>query len=82
MPQHPDVGRHVKYVDEHGAEHDALLTAVHGPTLGDNAVNLLYVSLDEAKYDPYGRQVERASSVAPDGPQAAHGRFYRVPSVE
>lgn len=61
----------VRFWDEHRVEHDALLTAVHGTLQRDEddkiiqipCVNLVYVSLDESKTDPYGRQVERKTSV-------------------
>jgi hypothetical protein len=67
----------VVYVDEHGHEHEALVTAVHG-TFGVNPINVVYVSADRSKHDQYGRQVERASSVQAAGPTAAHGRFYKA----
>lgn len=76
---HEAIGTVVRYVDEHGRPHDALLTAVHGETLGVHAVNLVYVSEDEAKHDPFGRQIERASSVAAQNEHSAHGRYYTVP---
>lgn len=75
---HEAIGTVVKYVDEVSVAHDALITEVHGPELGVNSINLVYVVSDENKTDPYGRQIERASSVSPEGPNTAYGRFYRV----
>ena len=78
MQTHEAVGTTVTYVDEVSVEHDALVTAVWGQEFGVGAINLVYVSSDEKKDDPYGRQIERASSVSAEGPSTAHGRFYRV----
>lgn len=75
---HPEVGTPVEYVDPVGISHEALVTAVWGPELGKNAINLVFVVKDENKTDSCGRQIERATSVAPDGPQAAHGRYYKT----
>lgn len=74
----PYVGSAVTYVDEYSVEHRALITACWGPDLGKNAVNVVYVSGDASQSDPYGRQIARASSVSPEGPHTAHGRYYRV----
>lgn len=76
----PQVGESVIYVDEYGHPHFALVSANWGGTTSDAAaINLLYVSLDETKRDPYGRQIERMSSVVPGHVQAAHGRYYLRP---
>ena len=75
----PHVGEVVEYVDAVGRSHQAILTAVWGPELGKHAVNLVYASEDAAERDPYGRQIKRDTSVSPEGPHTAHGRFYRVP---
>jgi hypothetical protein len=74
----PHVGKVVEYADPVGKVHQAILTAAWGPELGECAVNLVYVSDDVAERDPYGRQIKRETSVAPEGPHTAHGRFYRV----
>lgn len=76
-PNHHEVGTVVEYVDEYGVSHEAILTSVWGE-VGVSAVNLVYVSEDETKTDPWGRQIERAASVSVEGPATAHGRFYRV----
>lgn len=60
------VGDPVKVVDEEYAEHVGLVTAVHGSFDRADSVpliNTIYVSGDSAKHDPYGRQVERLSSL-------------------
>jgi len=74
---HPMTGKVVLYVDPVGKEHEALVTAVWGE-FGVNPINVIYISSDEDKHDPYGRQIERETSVQAAGPTAAHGRFYRV----
>jgi hypothetical protein len=40
------------------------------------SINLVYVTGDEAKTDPYGRQIERATSVVHKSGQSAHGRYW------
>lgn len=70
-----DVGDAVRVVDEHYVEHVGLVTAVHGKfgQTYDTAdggtrthvpcINVVCISADSAKTDPYGRQVERMSSL-------------------
>ena len=85
----PQPGQTVVFVDEHGKRHDALLTAVHGEAMMVNdrlrdgekveyqpCVNLLFVTGDEAKRDPYGLQIERESSVVHRCDQSAHGMYW------
>lgn len=59
------IGDAVKVVDENYVEHIGLVVAVHGTF--DSAyvplINAVYISADSAKHDPYGRQVERLSSL-------------------
>lgn len=58
-------GDAVKVVDETYAEHVALVTCVHGE-FADNfapCINVVYVSDDASKRDPYGLQLERMSSL-------------------
>jgi hypothetical protein len=73
----PKVGDVITYVDEVGVEHDALVTVYFGGDRPDGALNCVYTSSDESKSDPYGRQIERASSVSRESEQTAHGRFWR-----
>lgn len=67
----------VTYVNETGVEHKALVTIVHGNT-AQSCINVVYVSTDETKRDPYGRQVERASSVQRKSDVTANGRYFTV----
>lgn len=70
------IGSHVIYVDERAVEHDALVTAVHGAE--PHSLNLIHVSSDETKTDPYGRQLEqRPCSVVHQSAQPAHGRYWK-----
>jgi hypothetical protein len=85
------VGDSVIFVDTHRVSHEALVTTVHGEartmmvTQTDGslkemwwepAVNLVYVSGDINKSDPYGRQLERASSVVHIDVSTAGGYCY------
>jgi hypothetical protein len=56
------VGSRVIYTDTHRVDHEALVTAAHGLPDKYQCINVVYVSDDAAKTDPYGRQIERASS--------------------
>lgn len=40
------------------------------------SVNVVYATGDDAKTDPYGRQIERATSVVHKTLQAAHGMYW------
>jgi hypothetical protein len=77
------VGSAVTYVDEHGEEHQALITQrwdgqpADTPIKETAAVNLLYVSGGDAETDQYGRQIKRASSVQGESAVTAPGRFWR-----
>jgi hypothetical protein len=54
----PQLGHAVIYHDPVGTPHDALVTAVWSPTY----INVVFVSGDDTKQDPYGRQIERSTS--------------------
>jgi hypothetical protein len=83
----PKAGDLVEYVDENGHKHNAIVSACHGNeanvwekedgTKVLPVINVLYVSADETKTDPYGRQIERASSVQHVAGTTAKGRFWR-----
>jgi hypothetical protein len=79
-----NIGDSVIYVDEHGQEHCALVTVLHEGFAqsygGEVGCNLVYVSGDAEKSDPYGRQIDRATSVVHQSGQPAHGRFWRLPT--
>lgn len=53
------IGDVVQFTDEHAATRAALITHVWS----DDMVNLVTVDPDPAKDDPYGRQIERRTSV-------------------
>lgn len=59
-------GDHVRFFDEHWTEHNALVTAVWGTPSEEwmPCINLVFVVTDAAKKDPYGRQIDRRTSVA------------------
>lgn len=74
----PLIGQSVVYVDSHGVEREALVTAVFPGMQGQHAgVNVVYVSGDESRKDGCGRQTERATSVCHQSVQAAHGNYWR-----
>lgn len=74
------IGDAVEFVDELGVQHHALVTNVFDN--GDPekyptpAINVVYVSQDEAAGDQYGRQLVRKSSVTHKSNQSAHGYFW------
>lgn len=45
-------------------------------------VNLLFTSADESKQDPYGRQIERESSVVHKTDSTANGNYWMWPGEE
>jgi len=59
-------GDPVKVVTEDYEERMALVTVVHGQFREDGpppCINVVYVSSDPSKRDPYGQQLERMSSL-------------------
>ena len=68
------IGDIVTYVDEVRVNHQALVTAVHGP----ECINVAYTSIDSDKHDSWGRQIERASSVQKKSDFTAEGRYFTV----
>jgi len=75
-PHTPKVGDVLVVTDELGVEHDALVTIYFGYDRADGALNCVFVSNDVDKTDPYGRQLERLSSVSRQSDNTAHGRFW------
>lgn len=76
------IGDHVKVVDEQGRLHDGLVTqqwGAPGRVLKDDerpAINVAFISADEDKMDPFGRQIERLSSCTHKNYQGAPGRYW------
>lgn len=75
----PVIGQSVKFTDAHGQGHAALVTAVHGSARADwqPSLNLVFVTDDTSKTDPYGRQIERHTSVVHRFVQGANGMFWQ-----
>jgi len=71
------LGNHVIYVDELRKEHNALVTTIHGNADDKPSINLVYVSMDENKIDPYGRQLERQTSCVHIDNQSAKANCYK-----
>ncbi|HEY2509510.1 MAG TPA: hypothetical protein VGI39_01520 [Polyangiaceae bacterium] len=57
------VGQAIVFIDGQRERHDALVTRTWESLGGMPGVNLVLVSSDEAKGDPYGRQIERHTSI-------------------
>lgn len=72
-----EIGQSVIFVDEHREEHVALVTNVWQSSGGLPGCNVVYVSDDESKSDPYGRQVERKTSIVHQSVQPAGGMCWR-----
>lgn len=74
------IGDSIRYVDSKARVHNALVTVVWPIFGGGNApnygCNLVYVAGEEDKTDPYGRQLERATSVCHKSAQPAPGNFW------
>jgi len=87
-------GDHVVFVDSYRKPHNALITNVFDNGMGLNAflvnyngrlpaINVLYVTDDAAKTDPYGHQVERATSVCHGSAQPVRaGMYFLFPDEE
>lgn len=73
------IGDAVIFTDAVSKEHKALVTAVWGSehSQWEPAINIVFVSDDEARTDQYGRQLERHTSVVHKTAQPAHGMFWR-----
>lgn len=76
------VGDQVVYVDKTGARRPALVTAVWGKETypyedgTGPTINLVFVSDDATKQDPYGRQIERETSIVHHSLQTAPGNYW------
>jgi hypothetical protein len=90
------IGMPVVYVDEYRRERPALVTNQFGAAGAivdvdafkarhgcGPSVNVVFAALDEDKHDPYGRQLERETSVAHvSGKPMREGRYWRFPDEE
>lgn len=83
MERNYEVGAHVIYVDPRGQRRDAIVTVwwgnFGGGTQPNVGCNLVFVADDETKKDPYGRQIERATSVCHKAAQPAPGNYWCWP---
>lgn len=84
-----EVGSSVVFTDKHFVDRVALVTAIWGSpnwrkdveTHGTDSlpcINLIFVSGDSAKDDPYGRQMERETSVVHATSSSAGGCCWRM----
>jgi hypothetical protein len=77
----PEIGDVVTYVDPHGREYKALVTAVwpfEYDALGNKpaGLNLVVVSQDPSQTDDYGRQIIRPSSIPHKTCQPAPANYW------
>ncbi len=72
------IGAAVIYVDPRGKRREAIVTAVWGKPEEHPAINVVFVSADDAKHDNCGRQVERATSVVHQTAQPAPGNYWII----
>lgn len=78
------VGENIIFTDAQCQDHNALVTVVWDPGTHGNpgCCNLVFVSGDESKTDPYGRQIERHTSVTHVRWSGAPGFCWRYPEEE
>jgi hypothetical protein len=77
------VGERIVFTDADCRDHNALVTVVWSQPKDNGCCNLVYVSGDESKTDPYGRQIERATSVVhKDHNGGTPGYCWRFPDEE
>ncbi len=72
------VGQSVIWTDSVGRPFPALVTTVWTK----DCINVVFVSGDESKKDPYGRQVERATSCQHKSLTQVHGSYWRFEDEE
>lgn len=77
--RHPTIGDAVLFHDSKGRAQQALVTQVWGGPEGPlmPSLNVVVVSLDGARMDNCGRQIERYTSVCHGSVQRAHGYYWR-----
>lgn len=87
MERQLNIGDPVIFVDSTRVAHHALVTCVFDPsaTWGEKdgkplpGCNILYVHEDPARDDPYGRQIERETSVVHQSWQPGGGNYWCWP---
>ncbi len=89
MEREYKIGQHIIFVDPKGCRRDALVTiwwqdsaynySLHKPDAPMPGVNLIIVSDDPMRSDPYGRQTEHETSVVHKSQQPASGNFWVWP---
>jgi len=86
----PHVGDHVLYTDARGGDRNAIVICVFGDVEQEGSspygsmpgVNVVMANSDPECDDPYGRQIERETSVVHKTDQPAHGCYWRWPGEE
>lgn len=79
MEKELKVGDHIVFIDEHRVSHEALVTRVWVSLGGKPGCNLVFVSGDESKDAPYGRQIERRTSIVHLSQQPARASCWEWP---
>ncbi len=88
MERKYDLNARIVYVDPKGERHSALVTVwwtgsdpipEYVSATGEPGCNLVFVSNDPDRRDPYGRQLERATSVVHKSKQPAAGNYWCWP---
>jgi hypothetical protein len=69
------IGDFIKFVDEKGFEHNALIQWVHGE-IENPTINLIHLSGDDSKKDSYGRQSEKRTSISHKSRTTANGLYW------
>ena len=80
-----NVGDVVIFTDEYQVDYHALVNVVWGEhiySVRPPTINLVLVSGEPDKKDPYGRQIDRKTSVPHQVNTAAPGYFWREAAVE
>lgn len=77
-----NVGDAVIFIDENRVDRPAVVTKVWSSAGGLPGCNLVFVSGDDTKDDPYGRQIERRTSIVHISQQPARGFAWRHPDEQ
>ncbi len=78
MERSYQIGDQVVYTDPKGGRHNAVVTNWWNGS-NPKGCNLVFVSDDETKTDPYGRQIERETSVSHKSVSGMPGRYWTWP---